>query len=364
MARFVFVTWDGGGNRMPTIAIARALRQRGHDVRVLGHDSQAEAYRASGLRFTAFASAPGFVLDPRPAGMLGLFTGRGLADDTVAYLAAEPADVVVADCMLLAVIDVLDRTEQRFAVLEHTMHDFLAAGFRMLDVLVRPRGLRVGAPRKHAAPVLVASVPGLSAPFPAPQPLSAASGEVVYAGAMTTAVAAEPAQPTVVLSLSTFRFPDLVVTWQRVLDAVDGLDAHVVATLGPAVVAGEVRVPRGVEVHEWMPHHELFPRASLVVGHGGHGTSLAALAHGVPVVVLPLDGTSDQPRMGRAVSRAGVGTTMSRRSSRSAIRSAVEKALHDEEMRRRAQRLGEAIRVFDGPRRAAEALEMSASAPR
>ena len=71
--------------------------------------------------------------------------------------------------------------------------------------------------------------------------------------------------------------------WQRVLDAVDGLDVPVEATLGPAVSADEVRVPGGVRVHEWMPHHELFPTASLVVSHGGHGTTLASLAHGVPV---------------------------------------------------------------------------------
>ena len=73
-----------------------------------------------------------------------------------------------------------------------------------------------------------------------------------------------------------------------------------------------------------MPHDELLPRASLLVGHGGHGTTLAALAHGVPVLALPLDATSDQPRMGRAVARAGVGVTMSRRAEPAEIRRAIE----------------------------------------
>lgn len=364
MARYVFVTWDGGGNRMPTIAIARALTQRGHDVRVLGHDSQSGAYRAAGLRFTAYASAPGFVLDPRPAGMLRLFTDRGIADDTVSQLVADPVDVVVVDCMLLAVVDVLDRMEQRFVVLEHTMHEFLAPGFRVLGALTWPRGVRVGRPRTHAAPIVVASVPGLRVPFPHQPELSAARGTVVYVGAMTDAVDAVPTEPTVVVSLSTFGFADLVATWQRVLDAVAGLDARVVATLGPAVTAGEVAVPDGVEMHEWMPHDQLFSHASLVVGHGGHATTLAALAHGVPVLTLPLDATSDQPRMGRAVARAGVGATMSRRSEPAAIRRAIERALRDEPLHARARRLGEAIRTLDGPGRAADVLELSASAPR
>jgi UDP:flavonoid glycosyltransferase YjiC (YdhE family) len=365
MARYVFVTWDGGGNRMPTIAIARALVQRGHEVRVLGHDSQAGAYRDSGLRFTAYASAPGFALDPRPAAMLRLFTDRGLADDTLSNLAADPADVVVVDCMLLAVLDVLDRMQQRFAVLEHTMHGFLAPGFRALGAMVWPRGLRVGRPRTHAAPIIVASVPALSTPFPAQPALSASPGAVVYAGAMARAQAdAAPAEPTVVVSLSTFRFADLAATWRRVLAAADGLDARVVATLGPAMSPREVAVPPGVEVHEWLPHDELLPRASLVVGHGGHGTTLAALAHGVPVLALPLDATSDQPRMGRAMARAGVGMTMSRRAEPAEIRGAIETALADQAMRMRARRLGEAIRMLDGPARAADVLELSASASR
>jgi len=362
MARYVFVTWDGGGNRMPTIAIARALQRRGHDVLVLGHDSQADAYGEAGLPFTAYASAPGFVLDAGPRGLLRLVFDHGIADDTVALLVEHPADVVVVDCLLIGVLDTLDRMGRRYAVLEHTLHGFLASGMRALGAIGWVRGVRVGAPRSHAMPILVASVPALVAPF-APQPaLAATPGAVVYAGAMTAAVAASPPEPTVVVSLSTFRFPDLVATWQRVLDATESLDARVVVTLGPAISATELRVPRAVEVRQWMPHHELFPSASVVVGHGGHGTTLAALAHGVPVLALPLDGTSDQPRVGHAVARAGVGLTMSRRSNPDAIRAAIRALLADPVVHDRAQRLGEAVRAFDGPARAAKVLEMSAGA--
>ena len=362
MARFVFVTWDGGGNRMPTIAIARALQQRGHDVLVLGHDSQAEAYRDAGLTFTAYASRPGFVLDTGPRGLLRLVFDHRIADDTVSLLVEYPADVVVVDCLLVGVLDTLDRMGRRYAVLEHTLHGFLVSGMRALGAMGWVRGVRVGTVRSHAMPIVVASVPNLMAPFAPQPPLSASPGAVVYAGAMTAAVAASPAEPTVVMSLSTHRFPDLVATWQRVLDAADSLDARVVATLGPAISVSELRVPRAVEVREWTPHHELLPSASVLVGHGGHGTTLAALAHGVPVLALPLDGTSDQPRVGRAVARAGVGLTMSRRSDPAVIRAAILALLADPVVHERAHRLGEAVRALDGPARAAEVLEMSAVA--
>jgi UDP:flavonoid glycosyltransferase YjiC (YdhE family) len=108
----------------------------------------------------------------------------------------------------------------------------------------------------------------------------------------------------------------------------------------------------------------LFPQASLLVGHGGHGTTLAALAHGVPVLVLPLDRTSDQPRIARAVARAGAGAKMSRRTDAATIRRAITRTLADHAMRDRARRLGDAIRTLDGPGRAADVLELSAAAGR
>jgi MGT family glycosyltransferase len=174
---------------------------------------------------------------------------------------------------------------------------------------------------------------------------------------MTHAVAAHPDGPMVVLSLSTYRFRALAATWQRVMDAMDGVPARIVATLGPAIDAGELRIPASVEVHAWMPHDELLGRASLVVTHGGHGTTLAALASGVPVLVLPLDGISDQPGVGKDVARAGLGRTLSRRSSAATVRAAVEALLADERMHGRAERLGRSIRTMDGPVRGADAIQ-------
>ncbi len=51
------------------------------------------------------------------------------------------------------------------------------------------------------------------------------------------------------------------------------------------------------------------PHAAAIVGHGGHGTTLGALAHGVPLVVLPLF-SGDQWANARAVARAGVGVAL------------------------------------------------------
>ena len=39
MGRYLIVTWDGAGNLVPTLGITRELIERGHDVRMLGHDT-------------------------------------------------------------------------------------------------------------------------------------------------------------------------------------------------------------------------------------------------------------------------------------------------------------------------------------
>ncbi|KDN20299.1 glycosyltransferase [Amycolatopsis rifamycinica] len=91
--------------------------------------------------------------------------------------------------------------------------------------------------------------------------------------------------PLVYLTLGTaFGTPEVLTT------AIRGL-----ATLGvPVVVAtGRVRpedlgpVPDHVTLRAWVPQAAVVPHAELVVHHGGSGTTLGALAAGVPQLVLP-----------------------------------------------------------------------------
>lgn len=53
MARFLFLTWNGGGTTVPVVALGRALRERGHDVTVMGHTVQAPRFADDGLPFIA-----------------------------------------------------------------------------------------------------------------------------------------------------------------------------------------------------------------------------------------------------------------------------------------------------------------------
>ncbi len=71
MANILFVTWDGGGNLPPALGIAAELRDRGEQVRFLGHQQQREAIESAGLRFEPYQQARPRHLPRQQAGCAG-----------------------------------------------------------------------------------------------------------------------------------------------------------------------------------------------------------------------------------------------------------------------------------------------------
>lgn len=354
MSTILFATWDGGGNVPPMLGIAAELQSRGHRVRVLGHPGQSERFARAGLSFASYPHGRPFT-STTPSStmtMLGVFGDRAMGRDVVAELASEPADVVVVDCLLFGVMDALRETGRSYVVLEHSLDTYFRRTAKgPLGWLMRLRGFQPLDLIDDGSPVLTVSL----------EELDAGHGDVVHTGPVLgdvpPAALTAPREPAVLLSLSTFAFPALTRTWQRALDAVDGLAARVVATTGPAVDADTLRVPENVEIHRWLPHDEVMPQVSLLIGHGGHATTMAALAHDVPVLVLPVDAKTDQAHLGGALERAGVGRKLSRRSSPATIRAAIEELLADGSHREAVARMGVRIRELDGRRRAADVVE-------
>lgn len=347
MADYLFATWDGGGNQAPSIAIAQELQDRGHQVRFLGLASQVGTFAEAGLTLAPYPTAGDFRVGVSPAALLRLISNRAMGRDVVAELAQQPADVVVVDTVLFGVMDELRRASHAYVVLGHTFDGFLRTSLRPGGPLLRLLGLRPFDLLDAARVTMVASV----------AELDAGHGDVVHVGPVSLGVPAEPTEPLVLASLSTYGFPALAPTWQRVLDAVDGMAVRVIATTGPALDPSTLRVPGNVEVHRWLRHVDVLPRASAVIGHGGHGTTMVTLAHGVPLLVLPLDPMSDQPFVGEMVTRAGVGASLSRRSSAVRIRSALEQLLADGPHSHAAAELGERVRRLNGRRGGADLLE-------
>jgi UDP:flavonoid glycosyltransferase YjiC (YdhE family) len=115
-------------------------------------------------------------------------------------------------------------------------------------------------------------------------------------------------------------------------------------------------LPDTVLMVDDVPHVWLFPRMAAVVHHGGGGTTAAGLRSGVPSIVVPFHG--DQPYWGRQVAELGAGPRPipRRRLTARRLAQAIEAAVTDSAMRRRAAELGTAIRAEDGVARAVELI--------
>jgi MGT family glycosyltransferase len=104
-----------------------------------------------------------------------------------------------------------------------------------------------------------------------------------------------------------------------------------------------------------MAHDDLFPLASVVIHHGGAGTTSTGLHAGVPQIVIPHIG--DQPFWSREVRKLGVGKRLSRRNWPEKLPEMVAKVEQNIEMNERCRTVGKILSDEDGPKNASIALE-------
>ena len=97
--------------------------------------------------------------------------------------------------------------------------------------------------------------------------------------------------------------------FQRAIDAVTGLDVRVLVTTGRGFNPHLLDpVPSNVTVQSWVPQASVFPFASMVLCHGGSGTTYGALAAGLPIVFVPM--FADQRTNAQLITVAGAGVVV------------------------------------------------------
>jgi sterol 3beta-glucosyltransferase len=110
-----------------------------------------------------------------------------------------------------------------------------------------------------------------------------------------------------------------------------------------------------------VPHEWLFPRMQAIVHHGGAGTTAASLRAGVPTIIIPH--VADQRFWGERVARLGVGPQPVSRRHLSATKLA--ELLHavgrNQDMQRKAQEVGAALRREHGVGQAVQAIQACAA---
>ena len=156
----------------------------------------------------------------------------------------------------------------------------------------------------------------------------------------------------IVLVTTSSEFQDDTRLVQVALEALATEPVAVVATL-PAGDPARVRTPANARVERFIPHAPVLAHAACAVTHGGMGATQKALAHGVPVCVVPFG--RDQLEVARRVEVAGAGTRLpAKRLRADRLRAKVREAMR---LREGAKRVQEAFAAAGGPSAAADAFE-------
>jgi UDP:flavonoid glycosyltransferase YjiC (YdhE family) len=367
----LIVSWASGGNLPPLLAAGGLLAARDRSVSVLASAATCgEALRA-GFEVVRYRRArdPNMELafEQQAAGMMAMAAGTEVALDVREVAAEVRPELMIVDCMLPAGIAAGQSAGTPTASLVHFPYGLAreqmlrGAGAWTTDrarLNVTRRGLGLQPAEDdlaawESAELLLVTVPkwfDLAGDFPA---------NVVHAGPLgvtrPTHVAGTPERrPLLLLSFSTTVMQGQVALVQRVCDAIAADEADAILTLGPAVRAGAIRVPGNVEAVPYADHDQLLPRCAAIVTHGGLGTTLRALAHGKPLLLLPLG--RDQQFNARRVVELGAGIRLPVEASLAEIASALGELLTQPRFTERAESAAETIAADAADETATQAL--------
>ena len=381
MARILWLNWSGGGNLPPSLGVARVLSERGHQVTFAGRPEMVPRVRTAGFRAIEITDAYAEV-DRYPQGLpftkpSCYLTSPAVEKQIKSIVSGEGPDLICIDAMFSAALAHASDYGCPTVVFSHSFV------FRQLDMWRRISGQFIGM-REQAGfgtlPPLEESwlttdriiVTGLAA-FDGPRlvgwDLVRHVGPVLedekFARLCALPWPEQDTTPLLLISFSTMFEQRNADKIQKSLDALSGLGVHVVATTAGIVAPSELTVPDNAVVFDYAAHDPILKRAALVVTHGGHGTAMRALKHGVPMVVIPgLAG--DQPYVAAAVQEFGAGRALPQDAGVEAIRTAAEEVLRTPSFTANARERAVMLAGVDGAANAADEVEalLAAKPPR
>ncbi len=162
-------------------------------------------------------------------------------------------------------------------------------------------------------------------------------------------------RPMVVVSGTTTGLSGLwFAVFQASANALIELDMRGLLTIGPldpqSLPQNEALAYRG-----FVPHSLVLPKASAMVTQCGHGATIAALRHGLPMVCVPV--FADQPDIAARVEYHGAGVRLTTWSSVNEFREAITAVVKESGHREAAGALRAELADEDGAGEAADQIE-------
>ena len=162
--------------------------------------------------------------------------------------------------------------------------------------------------------------------------------------------------PPIVFTLGSAVAVDPGLFYEHSLAAAKLVKCRAVLILGKNPRNRPQSLPDGVVTFEYAAFSQLFPRAAVIVHHGGIGTTGLAMRSGRPMLVVPC--AWDQPDNAERVARLGIARIIPRsRYTPARVAAELRHLLDNPAYSQRALEVREQVREEDGVRIACDALE-------
>ncbi|MDX6410982.1 MAG: hypothetical protein QOE91_498 [Gaiellaceae bacterium] len=373
-SRILFSCVGGDGHFHPLVPLARAFADSGHEVAFATAPAMRERAEAAGFAFHSAGIEPGERLeragerrakiltlppDERRAFIFPLLFGLIDAPAKIGELRTivktwEPDLVVHDSCDLAAALAAAERE------LPSVNHSFgrmippaiVAAAEPATEPLWRAAGMT---PQPYAGMFRGVYVDIAPPSFQTETVPAGVQVEHVRSASLAAAPTERapdwltqlPDRPTVYVTLGTVH-NDLSV-FRLLLEAFADLDCNVIATIGRNKDPAELSpLPDNAHVERYIAQALVLPHAAVVVSHGGSGSTLAALAYGLPILFVPQG--ADQFENAAQVQALGAGVRLLPDDlTVPAARSALQSLLTDAPFRERARTVAEEIAAMPEP---------------
>jgi UDP:flavonoid glycosyltransferase YjiC (YdhE family) len=360
--RALIASTEGAGHFGPLVAVIEALRRRGEEVLIVGPPGLTAAAKETDCPFEAGTEARSEELtetwrlaasaSPQEAAVLvnreifGRLNTAAMLPTLERVCAHWRPDLILREPCEYASAIVAERTGVPHAQVAISLASVEEGSLGLAAPVLEPY-LHGIVERLRAAPYLT-RFPGSLDPSHFPNTIRFHERGHEPSRALPRWWGADD-RPLVYATLGSLagRRPIARDAYRTLLDALAPLPMRVLLTTGNHFDrAWLAALPPHIHVEPWVAQRDVLPHATLVVCHGGSGTTFGALAAGVPLVILPL--FADQPVNAKLVVAAGAGvavasdegrsTASTSRSSRSAssLHEAIQAVLADPQYRRAA----------------------------
>ena len=356
--RILFTFVGGHGHFEPLVPIARAAGVMGHEVAFGCAPSMVSTVKAAGFNVSAIGTGTSSAPKRIPLRPLDSEReDRDLRDRFARRAAAYRLPYIMTLCarwqpsVLVIAAGSFVRTEVVGEALNELRAEYGMPPDPELEMLSRYLVLSPF-PRSFRDPAH--SLPATAHAF-RPSMLGSAEGSApVWSSAL-------PGAPTVYFTLGTIFNMESGDLFARVQTGLRELPINLLVTVGNQIDPAELGPhPANVHVERYISQSSVLPYCDLVVSHGGSGSVIGALAHGLPSVLIPLG--ADQPLNAGRCAALGVARVLDPVEATSeSVRAAAADVISDPVYRRNAEGLRDEIAALPEPEYAVGLLERLAA---